>query len=234
MNDNVTINNKNIANYIMFKLDKTTNSFSTDELCQITELVIDYNNENESNFVFLNELLKLTELKKLTLRHGYIYNSDYNVLLRLTNLSSLTFDNCELENANLIASLNLKSLSLINCQIRDYSFINILKDLEELTIINGNIEVSKINTLQNLNYLQLSYSTILDNVSLTIESLKELYIDNTNIMNLDFLTNLKNLHRLSIDKNKYNKNRYILSTLNKDILVLNENMTEFVGDNDED
>ena len=56
MNDNVTINNKNIANYIMFKLDKTTNSFSADELSQITELVIDYNNENESNFVFLNEL----------------------------------------------------------------------------------------------------------------------------------------------------------------------------------
>ena len=53
-------------------------------------------------------------------------------------------------------------------------------------------------------------------------------------MNLDFLTNLKNLHRLSIDKKQYNKNRYILSTLNKDILVLNENMTEFVGDNDEE
>ena len=67
MNENVTINNTNIANYIMFKLDKTNNSFSADELSQITELVIDYNNENESNFVFLNELLKLTELKKLTL-----------------------------------------------------------------------------------------------------------------------------------------------------------------------
>ena len=52
MENKITINNKNILNYVMFKLDKITNEFSKDELANIKELIIDYNQEltNNSNF----------------------------------------------------------------------------------------------------------------------------------------------------------------------------------------
>ena len=38
----IHIENENLANYIMFKLDKIDNGFTEEELNQITEVVIDY------------------------------------------------------------------------------------------------------------------------------------------------------------------------------------------------
>ena len=199
----INIENENLANYIMFKLDKIDNGFSEEELNEITEIVIDYNNETDSSFVFLEELSKLKNLKTITLRNGYIFSDNYNVFLALNNLSEFVFENCEFENADLIASLKLKSLSLINCKIESYSFVYVLENLNELSIINGTVEIEKLNMLKHLKYLQISYSNIVDNMELKINTLEELYIDNTNISNFDFLNNLLNLKRISIDRSQY-------------------------------
>ena len=83
----INIENENLANYIMFKLDKVDNGFTEEELNKITEVVINYNNETDSSFVFLEELSKLKNLKTITLRHGYIFNDNYNIFLNLNNLS---------------------------------------------------------------------------------------------------------------------------------------------------
>lgn len=230
----INIENENLANYIMFKLDKADNGFTEEELNKITEVVIDYNNETDSSFVFLEELSKFKNLKTITLRNGYIFNDNYNIFLNLNNLSEFVFENCEFENANLIASLKLKSLSLINCRIESYSFVNILENLDELSIINGIIEIEKLNMLNHLEYLQISYSNIIDNKVLNINTLEELYIDNTNISNFDFFNNLSNLKRISIDENQYNNNKELFNSLmKKNILVLNENMVEFSGESNE-
>lgn len=230
----INIENENLANYIMFKLDKVDNGFTEEELNEITEVVIDYNNENDSSFVFLEELSKLKNLKTITLRNGYIFNDNYNIFWKLNNLSEFVFENCDFENADLIASLKLKSLSLINCKIESYSFVNVLKDLDELSIINGTIEIKKLNMLNHLKYLQISYSNISDNKDLNIDALEELYIDNTNIYNFDFLNNLLRLKRISIDESQYNNNKELFNNLvRKNILVLNENMVEFGGKNNE-
>ena len=230
----MSIENENLANYIMFKLDKVDNGFTEEELNQITEVVIDYNNESESGFVFLEELLKLKNLKSITLRNGYIFNDNYNIFLNLNHLSEFVFENCEFENANLISSLKLKVLSLINCKIESYAFINVFDSLEELTIINGKIEMGKINMLKNLKYLQLSYSNVVDNFDLNINMLEELYIDNTNIHHFNFLNNLLKLKRISIDETQYNNDKELFNNLiKKNILILNENMIEFGGEKNE-
>ncbi len=227
----INIENENLANYIMFKLDKIDNGFSEEELNEITEIVIDYNNETDSSFVFLEELSKLKNLKTITLRNGYIFSDNYNVFLALNNLSEFVFENCEFENADLIASLKLKSLSLINCKIESYSFVYVLENLNELSIINGTVEIEKLNMLKHLKYLQISYSNIVDNMELKINTLEELYIDNTNISNFDFLNNLLNLKRISIDRSQYNNNKELFNNLmKKNVLVLNENMVEFGGE----
>ena len=230
----VNIGNENLANYIMFKLDKVDNGFTKEELNEITEVVIDYNNETDSSFVFLEELSKLKNLKAITLRNGYIFNDNYNIFLKLNNLSEFVFENCEFENADLIASLKLKSLSLINCKIESNSFVNVLDNLEELSIINGTIEIEKLNMLNQLKYLQISYSNITDSTGLNISTLEELYIDNTNINNFNFLNSFLNLKRISIDENQYNDNKELFNNLmGKNILILNENMVEFGGENNE-
>ena len=234
MENIINIENQNLANYIMFKLDKINNGFTEKELNSIIEVVIDYNDETASSFIFLEVLSKLKNLKTITLRNGYIFNDNYNIFLKLNNLSEFVFENCEFENADLIASLKLKSLSLINCKIENYSFINIFENLEELSIINGIIEIKKINNLKHLKYLQISYSKIIDDVDLNIQQISELYIDNTNILNFAFLNNLLNLKKISIDENQYTDNKELFNNMTKrKIIVLNENMVEFGGENNE-
>ena len=179
--------------------------------------------------------MNLNNLKTITLRNGYIYNDTFKVLLGLNNLDEIVFENCEFENADLIIKLKLKSLSLINSRINNYSFISYLKELRELTIVNGSIDIKKINKLKYLRYLQLSYSNILDITPICIDSLEELYVDNTNLTNFKFINRLHNLKRVSIDENQYVNNKKIFDNLvNKDILVLNENMVEFGGETNEE
>ena len=79
MGNMIKIENDNLANYVMFKLDKLENEFTEDELNQIIEIVINYEDETDSSFIFLEELLKLKKLKSITLRNGNIYNDNYNI-----------------------------------------------------------------------------------------------------------------------------------------------------------
>ena len=79
MEEKIKIENENLANYVMFKLDKLDNEFTEQELNQITEVVLDYNESRESSFIFIKELEKLKNLKSITIRNGYIYNNDYNI-----------------------------------------------------------------------------------------------------------------------------------------------------------
>ncbi len=232
MEDLISIENSNLADYAMFKLDKLDNSFTKEELAKITEVVIDYNNESDLNF--LEELLKFPNLTTITIRNGHIFNDNYNIFLKLNSLNDFTFENCDFENADLIASLKLNSLSLVNCRINNYSFLKLFKNLEKLTIINGEIPIAIINSLTNLKYLQLSYSNITNCDDINIKSLEELYIDNTNIHDFNFLNSLLKLKRLSIDEKQYNNNKELFNNLlKKDILVLNENMVEFAGEYNE-
>lgn len=231
MDSYITIKNENIANYVMFILDKLDNEFTEEELNTITEITIDYEEILENNSI-LKELLLFRNLNTLNLRNAFIYNDDYNYLLNLEKLNNLYLDRCKFENADLIASLKLKSLSLINCEINNYLFVNLLTELEELTIINGEVDIDNINKLTKLNYLQLSYSNILGNeLVIKLDNLKELYVDNTNIRNLTFTNNLLNLNRLSIDEFQYKyNNEFIKQLRNRNISIYNENMVEFLGD----
>ncbi len=230
--EKINIKSKNLSNYVMFMLDKIENSFTKEELNKITDVVINYNDEDDDDF--LEDLLKLENIKSITLRNGYIFNDNYNIFLKLNNLTEIVFEKCEFEDVNLITSLKLKSLSLINCKIEEYSFMSLLENLEELSIVNGTLEIKKLNMLKHLRYLQISYSNIIDNEKLNISSLVELYIDNTNIFVFDFLNNLSELKRISIDENQYNNNKDLFNDLMKEnILVLNENMVEFGGENNE-
>ena len=232
MESYITIKNENIANYVMFVLDKLDNEFTEEELNTITEITIDYEDVLENNSI-LKELLLFRNLNTLNLRNAFIYNDDYNYLLNLEKLNNLYLDRCKFENADLIASLKLKSLSLINCEINNYLFVNLLTELEELTIINGEVDIDNINKLTKLNYLQLSYSNILGNeLVIKLDNLKELYVDNTNIRNLTFTNDLLNLNRLSIDEFQYKyNNQFIKQLRNRNISIYNENMVEFLGDN---
>lgn len=234
MESKITIQNTNIARYVRFKLKKIDNEFTEEELAQITEIIIDYNEEDVTR-INLDELLLFKNLNTLCIRNGFIDNDYFEVLLNLEKLCNICFEKCSFENEVLIASLNIKELSLINCSIEDYNFIVVLEDLKRLKIINGIVNIKNINMLKNLNYLQISYSKIIDsNVKLNLKNINELYIDNTDISDLSFTNNLRYLKNLGINETQYLNNLDIVSQLIKrNVKLYDENMINFVGDKNE-
>ena len=197
MDNYIKIDDENISNYVAFKLDKNDDLFTNEELLKIDELVI---NLEESS---ISTIKLLPNISDLTIRNGNISNNDFKYILNLDKLKSICFDNCEIENADLIAALDVSLLEIVGCRISNYNFINIMDNLNELTITNGNISMEKINKIKNLKYLQISYSFINDEVIFNNRNVLELYIDNTNISDLSFIKNLSKLNRLSIDEKQY-------------------------------
>lgn len=229
MEDTIKINSENLADYAMFKLNKEDNSFTKEELSLIEEVLINFNDEVDNKF--LEDLENLSNLKSITFRNGYINNIILRVLMSLKNLTNLTFDNCAFEEEKLIASFKLKELSLISCQINDYSFVYIMSDLEALSIVNGEVEINKLNLLNKLSYLEITNSNILDNEQINISSIHELYIDNTSIDDLSFLDSLNDLKKVSIDDHQYEDNKVLVKKLiNKGVSFYDEAISPIVGD----
>ena len=88
-----------------------------------------------------------------------------------------------------------------------------------------------INKMNNLKFLQLSYSTVHNEFDISLSLLEELYIDNTNVNNLSFLLKLHNLHKLSISDDQFEKNKEVINELlKKDVKVYNENIIQYERD----
>ena len=219
------IMDNSILRYVQFILDKDDDNFTKEELSKISELVIDLEESNISVLKLLNNV------SNLTIRNGYISNDDFKYILNLYKLNNICFDNCEIENADLIAVLDVSVLEIINCNINNYNFINIMNELEELTITNGDVSIERINKIKNLHYLQLSYSYINDDFIINNRNIEKLYIDNTKIKDLSFIKNLNKLKILSIDNDQYKNNKDLIDSLDIDVYI--ENMILISGDNND-
>lgn len=223
------INNSILKNYISFKLDKDINDITKEDLINIEDIFLDYEETSSFNY---DELLIFFNLKELTLRNFPIDNSVYYIFLSLPKLKSITFDNCSFINPNINAALDIEELFLINCHIENYNFIYIMDKLKRLSIINGKVELNKLNKLNNLEYLRISNSNVKDfNHNIMLNKLNTLYIDNTNIKDLNIISNLNNLNVLGIDSIQYNENKKLLESENITIVdPAGDILKERVGD----
>lgn len=233
MEDKIILKNKRLADYVMFKLDKIDNEFNQEELDKIIEVVINLNEVDDRSILF-KELSYFRNLKELSFYDGIIFNNDFEYLLNMNKLNSITLVKCDIENADLLATLKLNSLSLVNCKINNYDFIYLMQELVNLSIVSGSINIEKLNRLSKLRILEISYSNISgDILKIDLKTIEELYIDNTNITDLYFVSKLNKLNTLSVDDMQILENKYlIMELIKRDISVLNENMVE-VGDIDE-
>lgn len=222
------IENQEIATQVMFKLNKVDNDFTQKELDNITELFLDYNSLQETSFN-LRHLTLFTNIKDLTFINFNFSNYDLNVLNKIKTLQSLTFDRCHFKEASILKDFKLISLSLINCNINNYDFIYKMKSLKMLSIVKGSILLNNLNKLNKLEFLQLSASNIEDVKSkLKIKSLKNLYINNTPIIDLSNIQYIKNLNILSLSQNQFDANKLLLEPLMKNGLTIkNEGMVNF-------
>ena len=114
----IKIDNTDLANYIMFKLDKEDNSFSREELNQIDEIIINPININGEYEKINLEVIKLfLNLKKILFKNLAIDENTINNLFSMETLESIYFEKCELKNENLLKDLQIKEIGFINCNI---------------------------------------------------------------------------------------------------------------------
>ncbi len=225
----IKIDNTDLANYIMFKLNKEDNNFTIEELGQIDEIIINPININgEYEKINLEEITYFSNLKRILFKNLTISENTITNLSSMNTLESVYFEKCEFENTNLLTGLTIKEIGFINCEMIDYSFVYEMSNLQSLSIVNGVVSISGVNKLKELEYLQLSYSTMMDMEKLNLPLLKELHIDNTNIMDTSNLENLANLQRIGISEDQYEEEKgFYKNLIQKGILVLNQNLLEF-------
>lgn len=225
----IKFENEQLEKYLMFKLDKQGNFFSEEELKEVEELVLNPININgEYNKIDLDIIKYFTNLKRILFINLKIPEKIIEKLSTIKSLESICFERCDFENISLLTKLNIKEIEFVNCSLVDYSFLYNMNELKLLSIVNGVVSIEGINKLKKLQYLQLSYSTILDIDAIDLPYLKELHIDNTNIYDVSIISELYGLERLSISEEQYIENKDYYSNLSKKgIIVLNENMVEF-------
>lgn len=219
-----------MANYLRKNFNKNDDLYTTFELESVKDITINYKEEVVSSFIFLDELKKLKNLESLTLNDGFIFNMNIDLFNTLTNLKEITFERCNFEDPTYLNNLKAPSLNLINNRIDNYNFIEHMPDKIKLSIINITIRTSILYTIsRNLIILDISYSRIIRNESLNLSHINILYIDNSNIIDLEFTKYMKNLKVLRIDNKQYDKNKEIIKKLKKkNIKIIDENNEEYV------
>lgn len=213
---NIKIESRSLNNYLTYKLDKLEEVYTEEELSTVDELVID-NDEN----LDITVLKYFINLETLEIRNMTIDNDTLNIILSLKKLKDLKFQLCEIENPNLLKEIKLLGLHLDCSKIDDYSFVYEMTELESLTLTGlSNLDIDKLNKLINLKYLNISHTQCTDDM-LNIESLEELYIDSSNIKDINFTLNLPNLKTLSLSKEQYENKKEIINKLkSKNIEIL--------------
>ena len=144
----IKIDNTDLANYIMFKLDKEDNSFSVEELGEIDEIIINPININgEYEKINLEVIKYFSNLKRILFKNLTINENIITDLVSIKPLESIYFEKCEFENVNMLMVLKTKEIGFINCEIVDYSFVYEMKNLQSLAIVNGLVSISGVTNL---------------------------------------------------------------------------------------
>ncbi len=228
----IVIKNKNLADILMFKLNKLDNEFTLEELSTIIELTINPVNINgDYTPMDLEALAYLTNLEELEILNISVNNNVLAHLLRLAQLKSIVFDRCQFENLTNLAQLNITKISFINSNL-DYSFLATMTELNKITIINFEyFDLTYLLPLKKLNTIELSYTNI-NNVNLfeQLAYIENVYIDNNNIIDLSFLLNYSNLKEISICQKQYKDNENVIKLLmNNGVKIYDEKFLLYLG-----
>ena len=186
----------------------------------INELVIDGN----EIFDFISYLNKYKDTKDIEFRNCE-FSNDEIMSLSEKEYNRIAFMNCSFEDESLIQKIKTKSLSLTDNKINSYEFVYGMFYLDRLTIVNGRVDISKLNHFKNLEYLRLSHSHV-DNIEMIELNLKYLFIDNTNIKDISFIKRLPNLELLSVSDEQELFNKDIIKKISNHIKIIKDSIIE--------
>ncbi len=202
--------------YLMNKLDRVDTNFSEDDLKKVDELYLNpVGINNLYNKIDFSILKYFPNLKRLEICNSDIDDNVIGFIVRMLGLEVLMFNNCHITNIKGLYQSKIKSLGFNNCIVSDIENIGNMKGLNAIKLIN--MKLDTINFLENLPHLievDLSYSSINETATMYHFILIErLALDNSNIMDLDFVNKYSGLTEISISNNQYKKNKELIDDL---------------------
>lgn len=160
----ITVRSKNLAETLMFMLNKDTNEFSKEELSKIKTLVINTEDiwgeiENDTDF----EVLKyLNNLEELVLDSVEVDEEVFEYVLMLKKLKRIIFNACNIISEYKIEELPVKKIEFISTSLMDWGILIAMPNLKEVVftvpIYEHNLDVVK--KLENHNVKVKKYDLL--------------------------------------------------------------------------
>lgn len=195
----IIIIDNELAKSIGYQIKKyNMNQFSKEELESVNEISLrNMNFRGEFLNIDLEQLKDLPYLENLYLQ-GFIIDDDViEIINELKELKNIYFSQCSIKNNKKFIMQKLKHLILKFCEGTYYNFFDSLECLSIQTKIDETFDLSEINNKFNI---------------------KQLYINNANIINFEIINEFNNLKFLNIDGSKVDKEN-VLDTINKTIEI---------------
>ena len=227
----ISLKNRNVAEYVELQLDKLENSFSEQELNSIKELVYDnYTIDNEIIEDNLSDLRYFRELRNLYLVNMDIEKDSAKNIFVLPSIEEIKFEKVNFIYTEFISNLKVKNIGFINTNLNDFSFLKQMDYLEKIEIIGAKeIKISFFEKMKKLQQLDLGYCNVLETEKIIeLSNLEGLYINDTNIKNIDFLLNFNLLKYVGLDEQQIDENAEIIKMIKeKGIKIFINNLIEY-------
>ena len=215
----------NLNRYIAFKLGVERLNFDIFELSKLKELEIDPCADN-LYFEVSSDIFKyFVSLESLTIKNMPCDDNFLNEIIKLQNLKSLRLVNSSIFDIEKLSTKRLTTLILNNTYVNNIDKLNNFKFLNKLSLIDmKKVDILFLKDLPNLASLILTNSKVERENMLSIFNLIEyLAIDNTDIKDVSFLNDMTKLKVLIIDSNFYDNNKKLINSLIKRNVSVLEN-----------
>ena len=218
MNDKII--DKNLSRIIKVKMctSNIRNIEDIEDIC-IQDINLMKNRLN----IDLKEIVKLKNLKHISLKFFEISDEIIEKINQLEFLETIEFSMCIFRNKNKLSE-NLKSVIVYNCQDFNISMLSKSTALEELQIIHsGVVDVVSLNIFKNLKYLKISHCNVISIPHIAIlENLEKLYLNNLEIPYDIDISKMQNLRFISLSGSKVPNREKCIQKLyeqNKKIII---------------
>lgn len=178
--------------------------------------------QNKLN-IDLKEIVKLKNLKSVSLKFFEITDEVVQAINQLQYLETIEFSMCIFKNKEVLHK-NIKSVIIVNCQDFKIGMLNANTTLEELQLVHsGIVDIVDISNFKNLKYLKIAHCSVISVPSITkLEYLERLYLNHIEIPYDIDISKMSNLKFISLSgSNVLNKEMYAknLYDQNKEIII---------------
>lgn len=192
------INNENLIKFLEIVLNKNKKDIDINDLKNLKTIVFSKLDKDNNQIYSSEELLLFENAEQITIKESTITKEDIEVLKKISKLKKMVFSKCFFKDSSILTGLiNINDLSFIKCYNKDYNFICSLNKLEKLRIVNPYLS-DKI----NVNNLVLSFS------------LKDITLQSCNLDNIQSLSSMNNLEKLSLLSSKFDGDLNFIKNLN--------------------